>query len=138
MAIKLTTLWPPSVNGGRKIPVLEMGGIAFIGRRTIMQSSVWHSGDGSFSECWLWSIPHDPDEEIELLSIVKMYNDGELEIKRNDEEVQGVKFYDKDGNFIEFAPLAEDGSCLKCDECYRHITIDPVKNDKEVQFVEVS
>lgn len=69
---------------------------------------------------------------------VKMYNDGELEIKRNDEEVQGVKFYDKDGNFIEFAPLAEDGSGLKCDECYRHITIDPAKNDREVQLVEVS
>ena len=37
----------------------------------------------------------------------------DLEIRRNDEEILGVKFYKPNGDLLEFAPFSEDGKGLE-------------------------
>ena len=61
----------------------------------------------------------------------------DLEIRRNDEEILGVKFYKPNGDLLEFTPFSEDGKGLECRKAYDHITIDPANNDREAQLVRV-
>ena len=135
MSIKLKELWPPR-DGMQKIPVYKEGGIAVFGERTIFQSPViLRKG---LPECLLWSDPKNRgDEDVELISIIRMSPGLDLEIRRNDEEIQGVKFYKPNGDLLEFAPFSEDGKGLECNNAYDHITIDPANNDREAQLVRV-
>lgn len=137
MAIKITSIWPPDENGGRRIPVLKLEDCAVLGNHVIFRSEVWHRLNGE-TECWLWNVSKDSNEEIELLSIIRMECGGELQIQRNDGGTNGVKFYDKDGTFLEFAPFSDDGNGLKCDQHYQHISVDPAYSDQEAQLVKVS
>ena len=116
MSIKLKELWPPR-DGMQKIPVYKEGGIAVFGERTIFQSPV--------------------DEDVELISVIRMSPGLDLEIRKNDEGIRGVKFYKPNGDLLEFAQFSEDGKGLECNNAYDHITIDPANNDREAQLVRV-
>ena len=110
MSIKLKELWPPR-DGMQKIPVYKEGGIAVFGERTIFQSPVMLRK--GLLECWLWSDPMNRgDEDVELISIIRMSPGLDLEIRRNDEEIQGVKFYKPNCDLLEFAPFSVYGKGL--------------------------
>ena len=135
MSIKLKELLPPR-DGMQKIPVYKDGCIAVFGERMIFQSPV--KLRKGLLECWLWSDRMNRgDEGVRLISSIRMSPGLDLEIRRNDEEIQGVKFYKPNGDLLEFAPFSEDGKGLECRKAYDHITIDPANNDQEAQLVRV-
>ena len=90
----------------QKIPVYKEGGIAVFGERTIFQSPViLRKG---LLECLLWSDPKNRgDEDVELISIIRMSPGLDLEIRKNDEGIRGVKFYKPNGDLLEFAPFSD-------------------------------
>ena len=120
-----------------KIPVMQMGGCATFGERTIVQTPVHENRSGE-SECWIWSTTFKKHSEDEILACIRMRPGMDLKIQKNDDDVRGVKFFDPDGNFLEFAPFLKDGTGLEYDRQYEHITIDPPENDMEAQLVLVS
>ena len=82
MSIKLKELLPPR-DGMQKIPVYKDGCIAVFGERMIFQSpAMLRKG---LLECWLWSDPKNRgDEDVELISIIRMSPGLDLEIRKNE------------------------------------------------------
>ena len=136
MAIKLRDLWPGE-KSKEKVLVMQLGGCATFGDRTIMQTPIHDDRKGG-SECWLCSTTMKGWSDDELLSVVKMKAGMDLKIQKNDKGIRGVKFYDPDGAFLEFAPFTEDGKGLNYDLEYEHISIDPANNGHEAQLVIVN
>ena len=58
-------------------------------------------------------------------------------IERSDDGRSGVKFFDQEGELIEFAEFAKDGQGLKYPCDYKHIEIDPINKGDEAQLVTV-
>ena len=136
MAIRLTDIWPPE-NGKYRALVMQEGGIATFGERTIVQTPVARNGK-DHDECWIWSTEIKNHNTDLILAIVRMRAGMDLKIEKSEDGVRGVKFFDADNSFLEFVPFTDDGEGLDWNGKYKHVEIEPAYNDREAQLVTVS